>query len=151
MKSSIASILIRYGTRFDYSHAGFYNDETCEFLSAQIEGGVKQRRTPDEKFTKIILLSAPGVDQAYNWALTQVGKPYDWKAILGIATNRDWHCGDDYFCSELVAFAFEQTGNPLINPDTVIWRITPRDLTLSLQVRKIYQEDTKCLPLIIPQ
>lgn len=132
-----ASIIIRYGTHFEYSHAGFFNDEDNSYLSAQLTGGVKIRYTPEEKFTKRVLYTAPGITQAYECAKKQIGQKYDWRAILGIASDHDWHEKEDWFCSELVAYAFEEVGNPLLNPNTVVWRITPRDLTLSPLVTKI--------------
>ena len=139
---SPASILIRYGTRCSWSHAGFFNSEQNCYLSAQVKGGVAVRSTEGskltEKFSKRMFCTAPGIDEAYAWAVTQIGKPYDWRAILGIAGgNDDWHCGEDYFCSELVASAFEEIGKPLLNPDTVVWRVTPRDLLLSPNLKII--------------
>lgn len=135
--TSLASILIRYGTRCPWSHAGFFNSEDNSYLSAQVKGGVRIRKVPEEYFDKRLLCTAPLVEAAYSWALTQIGKPYDWRAILGIASDKDWHCGDDYFCSELVATAFEHIGKPLLNPDAVVWRITPRDLLLSPEVKEL--------------
>lgn len=148
-KWAAASILIRYGTRCPWSHAGFYNSEEDCYLSAQVKGGVAIRTTkgtPTESFSKRLICSADGIDEAYAFALTQLGKPYDWRAILGIAAgNTDWHDGEDYFCSELVAYAFEQIGKPLLNPSAVIWRITPRDLLLSNSIKVIGEFDGRPL------
>lgn len=86
------------------------NSEDGTYLSAQVKGGVRVRKPPEEQFDKRLLCIAPlkQLRDAYSWALTQIGKPYDWKAILGIAGGYDdWHDGQDYFCSELVAAAFE--------------------------------------------
>lgn len=66
-----------------------------------------------------------------DWALNQVGKPYDWAGVLGYALRRRWQDKDAWFCSELVAFAFRGAGYPLLRANDA-WRITPpRDLLLS--------------------
>lgn len=43
-------------------------------------------------------------------------------------------CGNHRFCSELIAAAFEVVGSPLLNPSANVWRITPRDLRLSIEL-----------------
>jgi hypothetical protein len=75
--------------------------------------------------------TSPDLDaKVYAAALSQVGKPYDLSGIINFALHRDWRETDSWFCSELVAWAFEQAGYKLLNtPD--VNRITPRDLLLS--------------------
>jgi uncharacterized protein YycO len=70
---------------------------------------------------------------ACAWASSQIGKPYDFSAVSGIAFDRDWHDENRWFCSELIAVAFEKVGHPLLStrPSAVSWRVTPRDLLLS--------------------
>jgi uncharacterized protein YycO len=138
LNMGLQSALIRFGTRCEWSHAGFYDAEQDTYLSAHIDGGVRVRTWGEERYSKACLYTAPGIEDAYKWALTQVGKRYDWKAIIGIASNKDWHDQDHYICSELVAMAFEVTGKPLLNPDAQVWRITPRDLLLARDVKKAF-------------
>jgi uncharacterized protein YycO len=57
-------------------------------------------------------------------ALTQVGKKYDWTALVGIPFHRDWSEDYAWFCSEFIAWAFDQGGTPLFNSEN-IHRITP--------------------------
>jgi uncharacterized protein YycO len=70
-------------------------------------------------------------------ALTQAGKPYDFYAIGGIAFDRNWRDSHRWFCSELIAAAFEAAGSPLLNPSANVWRITPRDLLLSMNLAAV--------------
>lgn len=133
-KYDIASALIRFGTRSEWSHAGFYHDGRT--FSAMLDG-VKWRDV--NKKAKMLFLDVDGVDRALDWALTQEGKPYDRSAILGIALDRDWAEEDSWFCSELVAASFLKTGNNLFNMMAKASRITPRDLLLSLKVRLMPQ------------
>lgn len=60
-------------------------------------------------------------------ARTQIGKPYDYTGVLGIGLHRDWQQDDRWFCSELVAWAFAQGGNPLFRHHANR-RVTPQDL-----------------------
>jgi uncharacterized protein YycO len=138
-KWALDSALIRWNTRCRYSHTGFYDEARDTYLSAQFRGGVRFRTengqgVSRERTTDRTLLYAPKIDQAYEWAQTQVGKKYDHTAIFGLAFDRDWRAKDSWFCSELVAEAFEQVGAPLLNPDVDVWRVTPRDILLSLVV-----------------
>ena len=48
----------------------------------------------------------------WDFALNQVGKPYDTTAIWAFALgrSRDWREDDSWFCSELISCALEQAG-----------------------------------------
>jgi hypothetical protein len=66
----------------------------------------------------------------YDFVRAQVGKPYDWRAILAFAFDRDWRNTDAWFCSELIASGLETAGffrRPLPTQSN---KITPRDLLL---------------------
>ena len=63
-------------------------------------------------------------DLAGAWALAQVGLPYDWGALVGMLLERDWTEPWSWFCSELVAAAFEEGGSPLFRK-SAIYRVTP--------------------------
>lgn len=60
-------------------------------------------------------------------AASQAGKPYDYTALLGMALRRNWQEDDAWFCSELIAWAFAQAGEPLFRPE-VMRRVTPQHL-----------------------
>lgn len=135
-KYSLESFLIRIGTRSPFSHVEFvrcagFKDVPIDTFGARVSGGVKVRPYDYCKPSKEMWFTAPNIQHAYEWALTQVGKPYDWRAILGFAFSRDWREEDSWFCSELVCRAFEKTPIPLLNLSVGVWRISPRDLTLS--------------------
>lgn len=59
-------------------------------------------------------------------AHAQVGKGYDYKGVLGIGVHRQWHDPEDWFCSELVAFALMMGGFAPFRLDA--FRITPQHL-----------------------
>ena len=58
---------------------------------------------------------------------SQLGKPYDYRAIVGFLVRRDWTSTRRWFCSELIAWAFAQTGRPLFR-DRELARVTPEHL-----------------------
>ena len=60
-------------------------------------------------------------------AASQIGKPYDYTAILGLGLRRDWQEEDAWFCSELVAWAFQHAGEPLFRAEC-LRRVTPQHL-----------------------
>lgn len=68
-------------------------------------------------------------ERAHRFCRSQVGKPYDWKAVLGIGLHRDWRDDAAWFCSELVAAALEYAGIEPVAKDAS--RVTPDDLLRS--------------------
>lgn len=74
--------------------------------------------------------------EVLDYALNELGKPYDWKGVLNFITHkRNWQEDDRWFCSELVAYAFKRAGRPIINNDS--YRVTPGDLLLSQKLTHI--------------
>ena len=124
---------IRFSTRSWCSHVEFVLDDGST-LGAHAAGGVLHRPYAHNPRGHVERYTAPMIDAAYEVALTQVGKRYDFSAITGIALDRNWRDPSRWFCSELVAAAFESVDAPLLNPAAQVWRITPRDLLLSLAI-----------------
>lgn len=69
--------------------------------------------------------------------LSQRGKPYDFTALAGMVLHRDWAAnGDSWFCSELVAWAFSETGCPLLRVEHKN-RVTPEHLLMSPFLKRV--------------
>jgi uncharacterized protein YycO len=128
------SAAIRFSTRSCVSHAEFVDPATGSTFGARCTGVKWRSAHASRSYTRVLRFSAASVDKAFEWALTQAGKSYDFSAIGGIALDRDWRDSRRWFCSELIAAAFEAAGSPLLNPSANVWRITPRDLLLSMQL-----------------
>jgi len=64
---------------------------------------------------------------ARTWAEMQVGRPYDWTALLGFLVRHKWASNDRWFCSEFAAMAFQKGGSPLFRPESLT-RVTPQHL-----------------------
>ena len=67
-------------------------------------------------------------DAVLRAARSQIGKPYDWLGILGIVLSQRWETTNRWFCSELIAWSFEQADSPLFRARP--FRVTPRDLSM---------------------
>ena len=57
---------------------------------------------------------------------SQIGKPYDYAAIIGFVFRRDWQADNRWFCSELPAWAAEQAGCPIFRAEAM-HRVTPEN------------------------
>ena len=67
----------------------------------------------------------------YKFLSMQLGKPYDWKAILAFPFRGSWQSHEAWFRSELVYEALMVCGGML--PDRLPSnRVTPRDLWVAL-------------------
>src|SRR6478672_10407102 len=108
----ISSGIIKLGTFSKWSHVDLVTPDGC-YLGARLDGGVRARNpgydgpNADVQFAHVAMTQAQEFD-LWKFAYEQIGKPYDFSAILGIAFRRDWREDDAWFCSELVAAAFEQ-------------------------------------------
>jgi uncharacterized protein YycO len=125
-QNKIFARLIDWWTWGDYSHVDMVLPDG-RWLGARYDGVKARQPYPVSKCMQVTV-EAP--DEVMSIALSQVGKPYDFAAILGFIVHRDWQEDDSWVCSELIAWAFKQGGYSLLNADKVN-RISPRDLSLS--------------------
>ena len=129
-----ASDTVGWYTRSVFTHVDVVLDDG-RLLGARINGGVQIRPRDYQKILFVqryrTTLSVAGEHDFHLALLEQIGKPYDWTAVLGLVMNRNWRQTDRWFCSELVAWAFEKAGTPLLRVDNND-KVTPRDLTTSL-------------------
>lgn len=97
--------------------------------------GVIKRRPSDfgKAWDKVSSVEVDVVDQLtmLRFLQGQVGKPYDWKAILAFPFRGSWQDRSGWFCSELVYEAL-RVGGALVSDRLPSNRITPRDLWVGL-------------------
>lgn len=67
---------------------------------------------------------------ATAWMLSQVGKPYDWRALAGLAFRRDWRNDAAWYCADLILRGYEVAGFPLLRMEHYN-RVSPRDIRMS--------------------
>lgn len=79
-----------------------------------IAAGVRVRPPDYEKWARRVVVRVPATPEQrrklFTLAMAQIGKPYDWRAILAFAVERDWREPDAWFCSELSMWLKEQSG-----------------------------------------
>ncbi|MEW6612718.1 MAG: YiiX/YebB-like N1pC/P60 family cysteine hydrolase [Pseudomonadota bacterium] len=123
------SALIRVATWSRWSHVALVDGD--EVIEAAAPHGVRRASVGAaiDRAARCALVELPARDPAavLAAAASQLGKPYDWTAVLGLGLRRDWQEEDAWFCSELVAWAFQHAGEPLFRAE-VLRRVTPQHL-----------------------
>jgi len=134
--ASISAALLRAVTWSAWSHVALANDEDDVIESTALGGGVRGTTMAlllrNASSYEIGTVDCDGA-AAWAFALRQIGKPYDWTAVLGIGLHRDWQDDDKWFCSELAAASVAAAGIDLVRKTKN--RITPQDLYQSPLVR----------------
>lgn len=129
--NSIAGRLIRLFTFSKWNHVAIeYNGQVIDSTARH---GVSMSSLNDfivrydETYTEAIR----GVNEFTVWSFlkSQLGKGYDFRAIVALPFRKPWQDDTRWFCSELVAAALIRGGKKLkINSG----RVTPRDLWVML-------------------
>jgi len=101
----------------DYSHVDFMLPDG-RLLGAKGDG-VKIRTAGNVvRYLELVVDVTPEQHKKImDFALSQLGKPYDKAGILGFVFNRDWQDDSAWFCYELVAASFNHAGVKLLRWD----------------------------------
>lgn len=127
--STVFARLVQGATWSRWSHVAIVHPHwNSRILSSVIGAGVGFEKAAPPWQRQRFWVDAP--PEVFDYAESQIGKPYDLMGAIGIALHRDWRSDDSWFCSELVAWAFEKAGVPLLRTDNID-RITPGMLALS--------------------
>lgn len=140
---SIACHIIRWLTWSEYSHVEFKT--STGYVGALPEGVVWKPRQYDPHCNYAlahITVTPQELVKINEFLKAQIGKPYDFGAIVGIWLHRDWSHPGKWFCSELVAATFRAAGIKLVGDMEMKDRITPRDLLYSplVHIYEVHQE-----------
>jgi hypothetical protein len=123
------SAVIRACTWSNWSHVAVIDGD--EVIEATAPAGVRRfpvvQAIDHAKRGQIVELPCLDPGAVIAAAASQLGKPYDYTAVLGLGIHRDWQEEDAWFCSELVAWAFQHAGEPLFRADC-LRRVTPQHL-----------------------
>lgn len=130
------SALIRRICRSRFSHVDLVLADG-RLLGASDPGGVAIRPVDYQPFgiRRQAVVATPLADAIYTAALSQLGKPFDHDALFQFLTGAlapPWLMPDRWFCSELVAWAFESRGFFRYPLAVNLGRITPQELILLL-------------------
>lgn len=126
------SWLIRAGSWSKWSHVAIIDgDDVIEAIA--LHGVVTTplaTRQAEDRSWQVVTLPCADPQAVIAAARSQIGKPYDYTGVLGIGLHRDWQESDAWFCSELVAWSFEQGGSPLFRAGASK-RVTPQDVWMA--------------------
>lgn len=131
-KNTLFARLIGWFTREKYSHFEFVLDNGLVLGADNFEGVCIKDAGPYLRYEDF-LIDAP--DSVLQRAKSQVGKGYDWWAVLSFLTRRNWEKEHRWTCSELGAWCFAQEGVPLLRTED-LYKVSPRDLLMSPLLRK---------------
>ena len=123
------SAVIRAFTFSRWSHVAIIDGD--DVIEATALHGVCRTPVVDAinraKRGEVVEFPAIDPDRIIAAAAGQIGKPYDYTALIGLGLRRDWQEADSWFCSELVAWAFQHAGEPLFRAEC-LRRVTPQHL-----------------------
>lgn len=141
------SHLIRIATWSGWSHVDLIDGD--QLIGAVAPAGVVVTPLADRlalaSTAAVMDIPCPDPRTVLEAARTQIGKPYDWIGVLGIAAHRDWQEPDRWFCSELAAWAFQVTGHPLFRA-SALFRVTPQHLWMLPHPARFIREPSQLQP-----
>jgi len=121
--------LICAATWSRWSHVALIDGD--EVVEATPFYGVRRIKLADAigqaKEAATVELPAREPQRIIGAARSQLGKPYDWTAVLGLGLRRDWQGRDAWFCSELIAWSAAEAGEPWYRCES-LRRVTPQHL-----------------------
>lgn len=123
------SWVIRAGSWSQWSHVAIIDgDDVIEAvaLDGVVRTPLATRKTQDKRW-EVVRLRCENPAAVIAAASAQIGKPYDYTGVLGVGLHRDWQQRGSWFCSELVAYAFQMGGSSLFRANA-FRRITPQNI-----------------------
>lgn len=131
-RRAIGSALLRAWMHSRFSHCALVDRNTGTIIEAALSGGVRERPLAalldEASYHEFVRIPARDPASVLASARAQIGKPYDWRGVLGFWLRRDWQDSDAFLCSELVAFALHDAGQPAFRREA--WRVSPENLYL---------------------
>lgn len=129
-RRSLGSALIRLATGSRWSHVSVGISPELVIDATLRHGGVRHRSRAEllaeSSAHEVRDVPLPDEAAALAWLRAQVGKRYDWTAIVGFVMRRRWADPDAWFCSELAEAACVAGGLVRFRADA--WRLTPGHL-----------------------
>lgn len=129
----LVNATIRWQTRSKYSHAALLLPDFQFVIESYPGVGVRLRKITD--WRNIDIFEVPSMTpnmwvDTLDYAQFQIGKKYDWLAIIRFVDRRRMPKNDKWFCSELVFESVKFSGLNLLNR-TDSWAVAPGHLAWS--------------------
>jgi hypothetical protein len=125
---TVGSALLRWYMSSRWSHSAIYDEEAGVVYDTTFWQGGCKVHSSDAFFKKypqsrLVSLLITNKEDARSWLTAQLGKKYDWTALLGIYFRRNWQEDDAWFCSEMSEAFIGLFDRPRFNEQA--HRITP--------------------------
>ena len=136
--TSAISKLIEWQTRGEFSHACLVFADGSVIESKEFIGVRLLSRLP-HGFTQFEVKTSAMEERAIRyWAVSQIGKPYDYEGVLRFLTRHKASVSEKnkWFCSELVFAGFASIGRLLFR-NTKAWEVSPDMLKRSTEAFKV--------------
>jgi hypothetical protein len=129
-RNLIGSLLIRGVTWSAFSHVEIVMGD--QVIGANMFGGVTltplKERLEKSSYAALVSMPCPDAQKVKEAALSKLGAGYDYIGLLGILLHsKRLQSKGRFFCSEFVAWAFDQAQTPLLRTELGA-RITPQHL-----------------------
>lgn len=102
------------------SHCGILLDDGTVIDSTFKHGGVAKQGLSEFLAGKVVInaieLNLPREAYAVQWLYAQLGKRYDYKALVGWSLWKDWNSRDRWYCSELLVSCAIAGGMRTVEP-----------------------------------
>jgi uncharacterized protein YycO len=132
----IGSVVLRAWMHSRFSHCALLDPKTGTVIEA-VPHGVQERKLKElidqASHHEFVKIPCRNTEQVLAVARGQLGKPYDWKAILGFWFRRSWNQDNAFICSEFVAWCLATVGEPVVRQEA--YRVSPEHLYLPLWQR----------------
>lgn len=112
---------VRWVTKSQVSHVGMLRGD--RILESTWSGGGVKPISLDAfvaRASAVFVVEIHSPDEVWEAALTQIGKPYDKTALLGVYANRNWQEDDSWYCSEYFSWAHAKAGIHWFRADTKV-------------------------------
>jgi len=123
-----SSFLIRLFTWSQWSHVSILEDEDHIIDSTFKHGGVRRRPVlelvGEVSAFEVVEVPLPMEDAGMDFIRSQLGKPYDWTAIVGFILRENWADPAKWFCNELFEAGCKAGGRLRFRES--LSRVTPR-------------------------
>ena len=125
--ATIGGLLLRAADRWGrWSHCGVVTANGT-VIEARAFVGVVESPWVDfierTSYHELVQVEVPNLDAGLWWLGCQIGKPYDYGAILGNIFRESWESEDKWECSELVEAFLVACGRRRFRQE--LWRLSP--------------------------
>ncbi len=126
--ANIGSQIIRRFDWFQYTHCAVIDGD--EIIESMMFAGVRTRTLKAFKESashwEIIEIPCERPADVITAMRSRIGDGYDWMGVLGLVLRMDIQSAIRWVCSEIIAWAFAITGQPLFRIES--YKIKPRDI-----------------------